>query len=65
MSKKKKVVSCFWDKERECPHPHVSNKLSKWYYPGDDEFRTCQLCLMAEIATELYWLRETRRRLGR
>jgi len=65
MSEKEKVVRCFWDQERECPHPRVFNELSKSYCPGDDEFRTCQLCLMAEIAKELYWHRETKGRLGR
>jgi len=65
MSEKKKVVSCFWDKERECPFPRISDELGRLRSPLNDTMRFCQLCLMAAIAKELYWLRETRRRLGR
>jgi len=65
MSEKEEPIRCFWDDERECPFPHITDELGKLRPPLDVTMRYCQLCLMAAIVKELYWLRETKRRLGR
>jgi len=65
MSKRERAVKCFWDKERECPFPEIVDDIGKLRAPVYTTISWCQTCLMAAIAKELYWLRETKRRLGR